>query len=131
MQNCAVFDASKLVPGLRAAAGNQSAFPVLRISAKEGAKEVRVLNNVLRLDGASSASTASATAISAQVVLLDYDATALDKFSGPSDDEALLVATPAPLLFGWVAHENCATYYYADPRIDVPEVVAHLIEQMS
>ena len=86
-----------------------------------------MLNNILGTAVARSAVTVSAT--SAQAVSLEDDA-GPDEFLCPPHDEALGDETSAPLLYGWVAPENRATYYYGTEAAPISAVVARLIAQM-
>jgi hypothetical protein len=82
-------------------------------------------NSLLGLVVASSALTLCATAASAGGdVLIDDEVTVVEESALPDDDDTLVVETPAPSAYAWVAPADCGTYYYwdgercVDPRID-------------
>ena len=71
-------------------------------------------NSFLGLAVASSALAVGATAASAGDLLIDDDVTVVEESALPDDDEALVLETPAPAVYGWVAPTDCGTYYYWD-----------------
>ncbi len=72
-------------------------------------------NSLLGLVLASSALAVGATAASAGGdVLIDDDTTIVEESALPDDDDTLVVETPAPAVYGWIAPGDCGTYYYWD-----------------